>query len=72
MTAVYCYDLVPTRDKNWTRKMDDYLRAEYFPGLSVAQLAGDMKQRFPMRGFVLTERAVANRLSRLGLRRLKG
>lgn len=64
--TVYCYDLVPLRtDTNWTRKMDDWLRATYFPGLSIAMLTLDARRRYPMRG--TTELNVTRRLETLGL-----
>jgi hypothetical protein len=64
--TVYCYDLVPTRTHtNWTRQMDDWLRANYFPGLSIASLTWDARHRFPRRG--TTELNVTRRLEDLGL-----
>jgi hypothetical protein len=63
---VYAYDLVPTRTHtNWTRQMDDWLRANYFPGLSIAVLTLDARHKFPMRG--TTELNVTRRLEDLGL-----
>lgn len=68
--TVYCYDLVPTRQKGgWTRAQDDVLRAEYFPGLDLAMLREPLRRagKLPGGGCHLT-RSIANRLSDLGLR----
>lgn len=69
--VVYCYDLVPLRsDTKWTRGMDDYLRAQYIPGLSLAIVALDIRKAFGKNW--VNEKVVAARLSQLGLRRLRG
>jgi hypothetical protein len=63
---VYCFDLVPLRTgTNWTREMDDWLRAEYFPGLSIAALTLDARRKFPRCG--TTELNVTRRLETLRL-----
>lgn len=65
--TVYCYDLVPLRTQtNWTRAMDDWLRAEYFPGLSITMVAVAARERFGnFKG--LTDLNVLRRLETLGL-----
>lgn len=69
--TVYCYDLVPIRRKgSWTRRHDDVMRAEYFPGLDPAMLVEPLRAvgALPMRDGRLVVRSIINRLSELGLR----
>ena len=69
--TVYTYDLVPKRSRRFTPEMDAYLRAEWFPGLGLAQLSCAFGERFPRRGPgqpAMLERLISNRLSELGLR----
>lgn len=71
MVVVYCYDLVPLRTQTrWTRRQDDVMRSEYFPGLDPEMLIASLRRagRLPGGGCHLS-RAVANRLSELGLRK---
>jgi hypothetical protein len=49
---VYCYELVPTRGNVWTRAMDDWLRENYFPGLSIAQVSEDFRGKFKIHGHI--------------------
>lgn len=68
---VYCYDLVPTRiHTRWTRAHDDVMRAEYFPGLDPMMLLDSLRKvgRIPTNDPKTIGRAIANRLSELGLR----
>jgi hypothetical protein len=63
---VYCFDLVPLRTgTRWTREMDDWLKAEYFPGLSIATLTVDIQKRFGGSG--MNEACVTKRLETLRL-----
>ena len=50
--------------------MDAFLRAEWFPGLGLAQVTEAFSKRFPRgrRAQEMMERLIANRLSELGLR----
>jgi hypothetical protein len=68
--AVYCYDLVRTRSLRFTPEMDAFLRAEWFPGLALAQLAQAFAEHFPKgrRAAAMMERLIANRLLELGVR----
>jgi hypothetical protein len=68
--VVYCYDLARTRSLRFTPEMDAFLRAEWFPGLALAQLAEAFAERFPKgrRALYMMERLIANRLSELGVR----
>ena len=66
--VVYCYDLARKRSR-FTPEMDAFLRAEWFPGLGMAQLTVAFYERFPMSGFPsVHEKVIANRLSELGIR----
>ncbi len=67
---VYSYDLVPKRSRRFTPEMDAYLRAEWFPGLALAQLENAFSARFTKgrRAHQMMERLIANRMSELGLR----
>lgn len=61
VVTVYCYDLVPLRSKTtWTREMDAWLLAEYFPGLSFAMIADEACRKFRWRKF--SARTIRNRL----------
>jgi hypothetical protein len=50
--------------------MDAFLRAEWFPGLGIAQVVDAFVRRFPKgrRAHEIMERLIANRLSELGVR----
>ena len=67
--SVYCFDLVPLRSSSrWTRRHDDVLRAEYFPGLDPTMLIEPLREAGkPLWGPNATK-AIVNRLSHLGLR----
>jgi hypothetical protein len=66
--TVYCYDLVPIRTHRWTRQHDAVLRAEYFPGLDPAMLIEPLARAGKPLWGPNAAKAVANRLSYLGLR----
>ncbi len=71
MHKVYCYDLVPLRTSTrWTHAHDNVMRAEYFPGLDPMMLLYSLRKVgcIPARNPETIARAIANRLSELGLR----
>lgn len=68
-SRVYCYDLVRLKTR-WTCKQDDVLRTEYFPGLDPIMLLDPLRRAgpIPCKDPRHIARAIANRLSELGLR----